>query len=363
MALLKDWIPDSKRRRWLRTWVGWRRRVRRYWWSNSGDWRWLGEKPIPVASLNRLIWRDSVPSLSFLVMLSLSGIISTLGLLAGSTAVVIGAMIIAPLMGPILGIAYAAAVANRRLLKRAALTLLIGSLITVLSAILICQFAGLRDLNDEIRMRTQPTLLELGVALGAGAAGAFAKSRKSVADALPGVAIAVALIPPLSVIGIGLALSDGETLGGSFLLFITNLAGIIFSGMLTFLWQQYGSLERAQGGIAFVGVVTALIGIPLGFSLRNLLLQSNTRQQVRELLENQLDPFERAHLRALRVRQRRNGLEVDIEISAPPQQLSEADLQTVHRFLENTLEQPVLLQVSLIPVQQFQLFPDSEGQL
>ncbi|MCF2970986.1 DUF389 domain-containing protein [Synechococcus sp. Nb3U1] len=361
MELLRNWIPHSKRRRWLRMWVGWRRRVRRYWWSSSGDWRWLGEKPIPVASLNRLIWRDSVPSLSFFVMLSLSGIISTLGLLAGSTAVVIGAMIIAPLMGPILGMAYAVAVANRRLLKRATLTLLIGSLTTVLSAILICQVAGLRDLNDEIRMRTQPTLLDLGVALGAGAAGAFAKSRKSVADAFPGVAIAVALIPPLSVMGIGLALADGETLGGSSLLFITNLAGIIFSGILTFLWQRYGSLERAQGGIAFVGMVIGLIGIPLGISLRNLLLQSNTRQQVRELLENQLDPFEKAHLRSLRVRQRRQGLEVDIEISAPPQQITEADLQTVQNFLQDTLGQPVVLQVSLIPIQQFQLSTDLEG--
>jgi len=95
-------------------------------------------------------------------------------------------------------------------------------------------------LNDEITSRTSPNFIDLIIALAAGAAGAFAKTRREVADALPGVAIAVALVPPLSVIGIGLALASNTLAVGSTVIFITNLVGIIFSGLIIFIWQEYG---------------------------------------------------------------------------------------------------------------------------
>lgn len=177
-----------QRRQILRMLVTTRKRVRAAWKSNSGDWRWLAEKPVSIASLNRLLWQESVPSLSFFVMLTLSGIIATLGLLAGSTATVIGAMIIAPLMGPIIGIAYAIALANRRLMKRAGITLAVGILVTVGSAIVTAYLLGLQTITDEIGQRTEPTLIDLFVAMAAGAAGAFAKARRRIADAFPGVA-------------------------------------------------------------------------------------------------------------------------------------------------------------------------------
>lgn len=327
--------------------------MRKFWLSNSGDWQWLAEKPTPIVSINRLLWRESVPSLSFFVMLILSGIISTLGLLAGSTATVIGAMIIAPLMGPIIGIAYALAVSNRRLMKRAGFTLALGILATVVSATVICQFAGLRTLNIEITARTEPTLIDLGVAMAAGAAGAFAKSRKHVADAFPGVAIAVALVPPLSVIGIGIALGNQEVWLGSTLLFITNLAGIIFSGLLIFLWQRYGSLERAQSGLAVSMMILGIIGIPLGFSLRNLLLQSNTRQQVRQLVREQLALLDEAQLQALNVQRRDGILIVEMDIAAPSNTVTEDQVQAIQTFLSENLQLPVTLRLRAIPVEEF----------
>ncbi|HEY9874891.1 MAG TPA: DUF389 domain-containing protein, partial [Candidatus Obscuribacterales bacterium] len=169
----------------------------RVWHGNSGEWHWLAEKPAPIASLNRSLWRGAVPSLNFYSLLFLSGVISTLGLLANSAATIIGAMIVAPLMGPIIAIAFAMISGNRRLLKRAIFTLLTGIAMTIIASIVICHLIGLSTLGSEIMARVSPTLIDLGVALAAGAAGAFAKSRKSIADALPGVAIAVALVPPL----------------------------------------------------------------------------------------------------------------------------------------------------------------------
>ncbi|WP_035992637.1 DUF389 domain-containing protein [Leptolyngbya sp. KIOST-1] len=330
-----------------------RRQKRKLWLSNSGDWQWLASKPMSMAGVNRLLWRESVPSLSFFVMLTLSGVISTLGLLAGSTATVIGAMIIAPLMGPIIGIAYAIAVSNRRLMKRAGLTLLWGTAATMLSAVVISALLGLQTLNDEILLRTQPTLIDLLVAIAAGAAGAFAKSRKHVADAFPGVAIAVALVPPLTVIGIGLAQLNQSVFLGATLLFVTNLTGIIFSGILVFLWQRYGTLERAQGGILLSGLMMVAVGMPLAFSLNRLLVQSNAREQVLRLVRNDLPLSQQAAIQSVDLRQENDTLTVNLEFVGPPNAITAADVRRSQALMEERLNRPVDLRVRVIPIEEF----------
>ncbi|MGP1385763.1 MAG: TIGR00341 family protein [Thainema sp.] len=351
----------AKRRSLLRFAARLRRFRRNFWKSNSGDWRWLAEKPVTIAALNKILWRESVPSLSFFVMLSLSGIISTLGLLAGSTATVIGAMIIAPLMGPIIGMAYALAIANRRLFKRAALTLLAGTLATIISATVITWLIGLRTLNPEITARTQPTLIDLGVALAAGAAGAFAKSRRHVADSFPGVAIAVALVPPLSVIGIGIAFGDLDVLIGASLLFLTNLTAIIFSGIMVCLWQRYGSLARAQSGLTASLLVLGILGVPLGFSLNNLLVNANVRQQVLQIIQDQLSPVEQAEIASLTVRSQSGQLLIQMELMAPPNSVSDLQIQTVHSQISKELQTEVDLQVQIVPTRKVRI-PASPAQ-
>jgi len=323
------------------------------WKSNSGDWRWLREKPTPLPSLNRLMWRDSVPSLSYVVLLSLASVLSTLGLLSGSTATVIGAMIVAPLMGPIVGMSYALAVANRRLLKRASLTLTLSAIVSVASAAAICLFVGLRSLNPEIMARTEPTLIDLVVAMAAGAAGAFTKSRQHIANAFPGVAIAVALVPPLSAIGIGLVYGYGEVFWGALLLFVTNLAGTIFSGILILLWQEYGSLKKAQRGIIATVSILAIVGIPLGFSLRELRLQANARQQIESLIRQEVGALEGVYLRDLQIEDRGDRVFVEIELAAPGE-VVEADLAPIRAFLDREVERPVSAMVRVIPLQEFE---------
>ncbi|MDB9526609.1 TIGR00341 family protein [Oscillatoria sp. CS-180] len=347
-----------QRRQFLKFLARGRRRIRKIWLSNSGDWHWLASKPAPVASLNRLLWRESVPSLSFFIMLTLSGVISTLGLLAGSTATVIGAMIIAPLMGPIIGIAFAISVANRRLVKRAFLTVLFGTLATVLSATLISYLTGLRSLTEEIVLRTEPTLIDLVVAMAAGAAGAFSKSRKHIADAFPGVAISVALVPPLSAIGIGIALWNQTVWLGALLLFITNLGGIIFSGILIFIWQDYGSAKRAKGGLLISILFLATIGIPLAISLNNLLFQSNTRQQVRQIVIQELNLAQIGEIQAMSLEYQQQKIYVDVEILASTASIPEEDIRSLQKSLQRDLERPVELTVQIIPIKEF-VFPAS----
>jgi len=346
----------ANQRQYLRAIARGRRSAQKFWESNSGDWRWLVSKPASIASLNRILWRESVPSLSFFMMLTLSGIISTLGLLAGSTATVIGAMIIAPLMGPIIGIAYAITVANRRLMKRAAMTLVCAMVLMILCAILLCQLTGLRSLTDEITLRTEPTLLDLFVAIAAGAAGAFAKSRKHIADAFPGVAIAVALVPPLSAIGIGIGLLAPAVWQGATLLFVTNLTGIIFSGSLIFLWQGYGSVERAQGGLMLSLVMLLVLGVPLGLSLSNLLVQSNTRQEIWYLARHEMPMLSDAELQAVTIVRHRDGsLDVEMNLVAPVNTISETEVWQSQALLEEELDRAVDLTMQVTPMREFRV--------
>lgn len=329
--------------------------------GNRGEWHWLAEKPAPIASLNRSLWRSAVPSLNFYILLFLSGVISTLGLLANSAATIIGAMIVAPLMGPILAIAYAMVAGNRRLLKRSSFTLVTGVALTIGTAILLAYFIGLKTLGSEVLGRTRPTLIDLGIAVAAGSVGAFAKSRKGVADALPGVAIAVALVPPLSVIGVGIAVGSQSVSTGASLLFLTNLIGIIFSGALVFLWQRYGSLSKAGGGLAVSILMLALLGFPLGLSLQNLIIKEQIRRSVDKLIRRETITFSSTDIRALNIQPKRNVLLVDLEVAAPLDSISAKQVSLVREFLEQQLQRRVELKVQVIPIHQFEALSEEVG--
>ena len=132
--------------------------------------------------------------------------IATLGLISNSTAVVIGAMIVAPLMDPILSLAFGLAVSDGKLIRRSAVTIGFGVLAVVGTASLISLGLGISHVQSEITGRTSPNLIDLGIAIAAAVAGSFSMTRKQLSNSIAGVAIAVALVPPLCVSGIGLTL-------------------------------------------------------------------------------------------------------------------------------------------------------------
>ncbi|MDY7003297.1 MAG: TIGR00341 family protein [Cyanobacteriota bacterium] len=325
--------------------------INKYWNTHSGEWAWLQEKPLPVQVLNRSLWKVSVPSFTFYFLLALSSVISTLGLLADSAATIIGAMIIAPMMGPIIGVAYSMVVNNRRLLIRSSLTLLKGIIMVIFVSMLIAILIGLKTVRPEVTARAYPTLIDLGVALAAGAAGAYAKCRRKVADALPGVAISVALVPPLSVVGIGLAIPDYEVSKGAFLLFTTNLAGIIFSGGLVLLFLRYGSLDKAKNGLLIAVLTLIILGLPLGYQFESLLLKENSRSQVEALIRNETVTFKDKDIRSIQVQTLKDRLfvEVNVEVGTDLDDISEQQVSLVRDFLESELSRQINLKVRLIP--------------
>ena len=170
--------------------------------------------------------------------------VATLGLALNSPAVIIGAMLISPLMGPILSGGLALATGDLILGLRAGVNLALSCLLAIGFSVLLVALLPFKEMTGEIASRTHPTTLDLGVALFSGAIGSIAtcKKAKGIVTSIPGVAIAVALMPPLGVVGygIGLAVSldGGEGLrvaGGGGLLFLTNLVAITFTAMIVFL--------------------------------------------------------------------------------------------------------------------------------
>ena len=170
--------------------------------------------------------------------------IATLGLILNSPAVIIGAMLISPLMGPILASGLALAAGDLVLGARAAASLALSCLVAVSFAVLLVTVLPFKEVTAEIAARTQPNTLDLVIALFSGAVGSVAtcKEVKGVVTSIPGVAIAVALMPPLCVVGFGLGLAvsvnaaDGLHLAqGGGLLFLTNLVAIIFTAMVVFV--------------------------------------------------------------------------------------------------------------------------------
>ena len=330
--------------------------LKKFWKLYKGNlrWGWVQEQPTSIATVNRNLWRVSVPSFSFHFILGLSAIIATLGLLADSAAVIIGAMIIAPLMGPILGIAYAIAVGNRKLLRRSSLTVLGGVVLTILTAWITSSIIGLKTVDSEILSRVNPTLIDFGIAMAAGTAGAFANTRRSVSNTLPGVAIAIALVPPLSVVGIGLSLGAQSISTDAFLLFLTNLICIIFFGALVFLFQSYGSIERAKKGLAMSTAVMFLLGFPLTLSMRELIVKKNVRSQIRNLIVYETETFRNSDIKSIKVTPKEESLEVLMEVVSTTDSVSQTEIDRMRNFLSHQIGEPINLRVEVIPVQVLQ---------
>ena len=329
--------------------------LKQLWYKDNGNWKWIKDKATPIASVNRSLWRLSVPSFNFHFMLGLSAIISTLGLLANSVAIIIGAMIVAPLMGPIIGMAFAIAMGNRKLLRRSSLTLFKGIILTVATSWLAASIIGLETVDSEILSRTNPTLIDFGIAMAAGLAGAFTQTRRSIADAIPGVAIAVALVPPLSVIGIGLGLGEETIAFGASLLFLTNLICIIFFGSLVFLFQSYGNIYRAKKGLAMSTVVMFALGVPLTISMRDLIIKKNVTSQINALIVAETKAFSDADVKSISVVPENQYLQVAIEIAAPMDSISQADIESLRQLIAENVDRNISLKVEVIPMRVLQV--------
>ncbi len=216
----------------------------------------------------------------FGALLVLASAIATYGLLGDSVATVIGAMIVAPLMLPIMGLAFAVSIGDRRAIVTSILVGVAGMATAVAVGFILGKTASSAfdpTNNAQIMARTAPRLVDLAAALATGLAGAFAIGRKDVSDTLPGVAIAISLVPPLTNAGILLSAGRADLATGSLLLFVTNYFAILITGTLVFGLMGYPGVSLAPKSsgsrrlaIALIIVMVILIAIPLGLTGRGV---------------------------------------------------------------------------------------------
>ena len=234
---------------------------------------------------------DSRLSEHYLFMTAMSGGFAVLGLLLSSPAVVIGAMLLSPLMGPIMGLGFALAIGDWDWLKRSAQTLLIGSAIAVLLCAALVFLSPIQTITSEIASRTRPNLFDLFIALFSALAGAYAMIRGK-EGAIVGVAIATALMPPLAVVGFGVATWNWTVFSGALLLFVTNFITIALTAFgMARLYGFRANMSRGQSRMQslLVLAVFALLAVPLGFSLQRIAWEANAQRIVRSEIRAQFD--------------------------------------------------------------------------
>ncbi len=244
----------------------------------------MGE-PTSLAALEASFEREARLDQSFVVLTVAASLIATLGLLADSAAVVIGAMLIAPWILPLRSASFAILDGQLRLVGRALLTLAVGVAITVLTSAALGLVAHLPVLGDEVLGRTTPNLLDLGIALVAGSVATYGRLKPEAVSSVAGTAIAVALVPPVCVLGLLLALQEWDPAKGAALLFAANLLGILSGGLLTLVATQASlrqQLFRSQMGLVSL-LLTGLLLIPLTGGFVTLLGQAQQRQALEEV--------------------------------------------------------------------------------
>lgn len=217
----------------------------------------------------------SPSSTRFWGLLVLAAIIASAGVVGDSTATVIGAMIVAPLMTPILGSALALVLADRSQVVRCVLLVLGGALAVIAVGMLLGWIVAPPDAfasNSQVASRISPRLIDLLAALATGTVGAFALVRADISDTLPGVAIAISLVPPLAVSGLLITVGRYHDASEAALLFATNVAAIVATGTVVFLLYGIRAAAQASGypvgefhgrTLAAVAVIVALIAVPL----------------------------------------------------------------------------------------------------
>lgn len=188
---------------------------------------------------------DSTPSFDFFFMATLSILMATFGMILDSAAIVIGSMLIAPILHPILSFALGMSLSDYKLIRRSFYAICKAAVIGVLGAVLVTLFFSHGEyLTSEVVARMEPNLLYFAVALISGIAVSYALVKPDLSETLPGVAVSVALIPPLAALGIGIAKVDWEVVSGSAVLFLINVFGIIFAGMVSFSLMNVSKKQK-----------------------------------------------------------------------------------------------------------------------
>lgn len=294
--------------------------------------------------------QNSRPHIDFYVLMLLASIISTFGLLLNNAAVIIGAMLIAPLMDPILGISFSSLTRNWPFVFRSLLCLISGILLAILVSYLLSLPFSTLALSQEVLSRTKPSLLDLFVALATGFLAGYAKVRKNLSGAVFGVAVSISLIPPLCVIGIGLSSLKSEIYAGATLLFLTNLVSILFSGVLAFLLLEMEYFTKTLKSLVIPGVSVLVLSVPLSFSLYTIQQKKMLEKELIELLKKRTYTFHKVDILDIQSDVFKKPISIEVTVRGKDDTITAKQVRLVEELLKKKTGAAVSLTVNLSPI-------------
>ncbi|MGD9665037.1 MAG: DUF389 domain-containing protein [Novosphingobium sp.] len=318
-------------------------------WDRVPLYRWWRLSVVGTIDHEKVIAQvveDSGWSARYAFMTMMSAGIAVLGLLLSSPAVVIGAMLISPLMSPILGLGFSLALFDFSETRRSLIALAIGAAVAILFAALIVLASPLKAPTAEILARTRPNLFDLLVALFSALAGTFAIIRGR-GETIVGVAIATALMPPLAVVGYGLATWNMAVLGGALALFVTNFVTIALAATIMARLYGFGHFLSSQQSwtqtwlLLFAFIVMA---VPLGISLSHIAREAVTTNQIRSFLSDRFGA--NARVTQLDIDFDRNPIMIRSVVIAPRSMAKNNG--ALESALAERLQRPVELQVDQV---------------
>lgn len=293
-------------------------------------------------TLRQSVRDDGQLTKSYMLMCGLAAGIATLGLLQSSTAVIIGAMLVSPLMGPIAAMGFGFASLDGHQIRDSMKVIAIGAAIGILTGILLTLLSPIRNATPEIIARTEPTLLDLAVAMLSGIAGAYATVQQKGATAI-GVAIATALMPPLATVGYGLGVANMGFAFGAFLLFLTNLAAIAFSFAVV---ARFSGAARPLANVEITPryVIAGLAGFavlatPLGVTLYRVTAEAKAQATVRRLIGEELR-LKPENIAQLQVKWPLRGSPSVDAVVVSPQYANDAEKRLLDKLTAEWGEQP-----------------------
>lgn len=309
------------------------------------------------------ITEEMQPTFKYITLLVLSTFLAHLGLMASQPTVTLGAMLISPLMWPVLGLSLGIVSGRWRMIVHSSLVGLASIAFAIaLSGLLTLAFdPAAMEVGETLRSHMSPTLFDMAIALLTGIAGAFIVSWEKVSDAAAGVAIASSIVMPTTVTGIGITLGNIDIVQGSLLLFLTNVGAIVWTGILVFLFlghHQHAdkkSTEILTVGLVGSGLMLLCIAIPLTNTLLGIMETNATRTSAKMLLEERLgDMHSSIRADSITTREVRVGTGSRLQVSAVLRgdtqlRLPYADLRRLEQELGESLGKQVQLDLRLLP--------------
>lgn len=354
--------------------------VRRRLTNLSSSWRRLWGRifgllpPLTLqeqAEVQRWMRRGAQPNTDFFVTLTLAAALASLGLLMNNSAIIIGAMIVAPLMTAILGMGLSIVLGDLRFFWRAAATTLRGTFLAIAMGFIIGLLVPGASSTDAIILMAKPTILDLAVALTAGTTAAYAASRREVSAALAGVAVAASLTPPLVNVGLGIAFGDLAIIGGAALMFGANLVAIVATSGFVFIWMgfrpQLGSPDRAttqRRGVSTFSILLVLITIPLSILTQQSLHEVRLHRSIESIVMAEIDQLPNGELVSWEYTLGEKGtLNLDLTIRTSGS-MSHAAARELQERIAQDLDRPVALSLGMVPAQRLQAYiPPTETPL